>query len=271
MFDFLTYGFIQNAILIGLMLGASAALLSPFLVLNQQAMIADGLSHASFTGFVLGMLLVDEPLLIAIPFVMVASILIRYLSNDKQVNNDAAIGLVSAISFAVGLIMIKLGSGFNISVETMLVGNMFTATPSEMWLSIIVLILITSFVLIFYRKLFLMTYDEDYARFQKIPVNKLSYVLSVLTALFIVVGVRTIGILLISALVIFPSQMSSQWTKSFKSTLVLGTIASLIVIPLGIIIAHPLSIPAGSTIVVLYAILLLTSLMLKSILRRFYS
>mgnify|MGYP002398937195 CR=1 FL=1 len=268
MFSFLQYEFIQQAMIIGVALAVSAALLSPFLVLNQQAMIADGLAHVSFAGIVLGILLSEQALYIAIPFVMLASLLIKYLSTTKTINGDAAIGLVSAVSFALGLILIKKGEGFSVSIESMLVGNIFTATQTEMWLSLLITALIGTFILLFYRKLFLMTYDMDYARFSKINVQLLGYILSGLTAIFIVVGVRTIGTLLISALVVFPSIISSQLTKSFKNTLLLGLLSSLIVVILGIFIAHPLEIPVGSTIVILYAIILLIVLLMKPLWRK---
>jgi zinc transport system permease protein len=268
MLDFLQYDFIQNAILIGIALALSAALLSPFLVLNQQAMIADGLAHVSFAGIILGILLSNEALYIALPFVMLASILIKYLSTTKTINGDAAIGLVSSVSFAIGLIMVKKGEGFSISIESMLVGNIFTASNSDLILSLVITVLISLFILFFYRSLFLMTYDENYAKFSKVKVAFLGYLLAALTSFFIVIGVRTIGTLLISALVIFPSIISSQWTKSFKNTLLLGIGSSLMIVVLGIFIAHPLEIPVGSTIVVLYAIILMMSLIIKSMLRR---
>jgi zinc transport system permease protein len=268
MLDFLQYGFIQNAIIIGIALALSAALLSPYLVLNQQAMIADGLAHVSFAGIILGVLLSSQPLYIAIPFVILASLLIKYLSQTKTINADAAIGLVSSVSFAIGLILVKKGQGFNISIESMLVGNIFTATTADMVLSIIITVLISIFILLFYRKLFMITYDQNYAKFSKVNVQVLGYILAGLTAFFIVVGVRTIGTLLISALVVFPSVIASQLTKSFKNTLIFGIISSFIIVILGIFIAHPLEIPVGSTIVVIYALLLISLFVVKYLLRR---
>lgn len=268
MLELLSYDFIQYALIIGLALALSAALLSPFLVLNQQAMIADGLAHVSFAGLILGILFINQPLYVAIPFVMLASLFIKYLSTSKTINGDAAIGLVSAISFAIGLIIIKKSSGFNISVESMLVGNIFTATNADMILSVVISFIILVFVLLSYRKLFLMTYDLNYAKFSKINTNLYGYLLAGLTAFFIVIGVRTIGTLLISALVVFPSVISSQLTKSFKGTLTIGLISSLLVVVIGIFIAHPLEAPVGSTIVLLYAMLLLLVLVFKRIKRR---
>ncbi|MFA5525648.1 MAG: metal ABC transporter permease [Acholeplasmataceae bacterium] len=267
MIEFLSYSFIQNALIIGVALALSAALLSPFLVLNEQAMIADGLAHVSFAGIILGILLSGEPLWIAIPFVMLASVLIKYLSTTKTMNGDAAIGLVSSVAFAIGLIMIKKGSGFNISIESMLVGNIFTATTIEMILSLFITLLIAIFILVFYRKLLMMTYDLNYARFSKIKVQLLGYMLSGLTAFFIVIGVRTIGTLLISALVVFPSIIASQLSKSFKNTLIIGMISSLVIVIAGIFIAHPLELPVSSSIVSLYAVILIILLIVKSIRR----
>ncbi len=268
MLELLSYDFIQRALIIGITLALSAALLSPFLVLNQQAMIADGLAHVSFAGLALGILLFSQPLWIAVPFVIVVSLLIKYLAANNHMNGDAAIGLVAAVSFAIGLIIIKKGAGFNVSVESMLVGNIFTVSSADLILSIITAILILFFILLTYRKLFLMTYDFDYAKFSNVKVRVLGYVLSALTAFFIVVGVRMIGILLISAFVIFPSIIASQFTKSFKMTLITGIIVSFAITIVGIFLAHPLQIPVGSTIVVIDAVVLLISILVKNVKRR---
>ncbi|MCK9235489.1 MAG: metal ABC transporter permease [Acholeplasmataceae bacterium] len=263
MFSLLQYDFIIHALFIGLSLALSAALISPFLVLNQQAMIADGLAHVSFAGLVIGLLFANQPLIIAIPFVILASLLIKYLATSDKMNSDAAIGLVASVSFAIGLIVIKKSSGFHLSAESMLVGNIFTATRLDLILSLITSGLILIFILRFYRPLFLMTYDDEYAKFAKIKGKTLGYLLSLLSAVFIVIGVRTIGTLLISAFIVFPSILASQWTKSFRMTVILGVIISLVVVITGIFVAHPLEIPVGSTIVVLYAVLLLFMLAIK--------
>ena len=263
--ELLQYDFFIKALLIGITLAVSAALLSPFLVLNHQAMIADGLAHVSFTGLALGILFINEPLLISIPFVMIASLLIKYLSS--KMNGDAAIGLVSAFAFAVGLIIIKKSNGFNYSLESLISGNIFTSSTQLVILSLISMVLIFLFLLLFYRKLFLMTYDYEYAKFSGIKVQLLGYILSALTAFFIAVGVRTIGVLLISAFVIFPSVISSQFTKSFMYTLLFGLLSSIVVTILGIFIAHPFGIPAGSTIVIVYTVLLVAIIAFKQIIR----
>lgn len=266
--DFLQYAFIQQAFIIGIALAITAALLSPFLVLKNQAMIGDGLAHVSFAGIVIGILLGAEPLYVAIPFVMALSILIKYLANQKTINGDAAIGMVSATAFAIGLILVKKGQGFNISIESMLVGNIFTATISELIIAVVTLVITAAFTIYNYRALLLITYDQDYAKFSKVKVTLLNYSLAALTSLFIVIGVRTIGVLLISALTIFPSVFAGQWSKSFKNTLVIGVISAVAITIVGIFVAHPFGLPVGATIVVLYAGALLVSSLIKLIIRR---
>ena len=123
MLDFLIFGFLQEALLIGVILSFSASLLSPFLVLNQQGMIAHGLSHVSFTGFIIGILFVDQPLLLAIPFAILASIFIQFLTSKINIQGDVAIGMVSSFAFALGLILVKTSTEFNVSIESLLVGN----------------------------------------------------------------------------------------------------------------------------------------------------
>jgi zinc transport system permease protein len=255
MLDFLQYGFLQEALLIGIILSLSAALLSPFLVLNHQGMIAHGLSHVSFTGYVVGILLLDQPLFIAIPFSILASMFIQWLISKVSIEGDVAIGIVSSFALALGLIIVKLSPRFNISIESLLVGNIFTLRPGDIWISLVILFVISLFIFKFYKPLFLITYDENYAKFLRIDVIKLRYVLSILTALFIVIGVRSIGVLLITALIIFPASTAIRFSHTFKKTFIYGLLIALISTFLGITLAHPLNVPASAMIVMIYGII----------------
>lgn len=257
MFDFLQYDYIQYALLIGIALGVSAALLSPYLIFTNQALIADGLGHISFTGITIGILVATQPLAFAIPFAVAATIVIKYLSQVKNINGDAAIGVVSSVALAIGLVIISKSTGFNRSIEGMMVGSILTITKTDLYVAYIVALLVIGFVGIFYRPLLSLTYDIEFARFSKVKTNILSYGIAVLTSLFVVIGVSTIGTLLISSLIIFPSLISSQVGKSFNQVLIIGSIVSLFTIVFGIIFAHLLGTPAGSTIVVMYTIILI--------------
>lgn len=265
MFSFLSSTFMVYALILGLTLGLSASLISPFLVLNKQALIADGLSHVAFTGVVFGLILVNEPIYVALPIVIVAALLITYLGDLKMMSHDSSIGVVSAFTMAIGLIAVSLSSGFNRSVESLLVGSVLTVTSLEVIISVVLLVLIIAFILLFYRPLLSITYDESYAKVKGVKYNLLKYLLAVITASFVTIGINTAGMLLISAFVIFPSLIATQLAKNFRQTITFGLIASVIGVFAGITSAYHFDIPVGSAIIVVYTILLLLSLAFRKI------
>jgi len=268
MFDFLSYNFILYGLLIATLIAASSALISPFLVLNEQALIADGLAHVGFTGIVVGLLFSNEPLFISIPIVVLFSVLVKYLSQNQKINGDAALGLLSAIALAIGLVIIHKSSGFNSSIETMLVGSLWTVSSHEIILAAIAFVLVLLFVIFNYQKLLLLTFDYKYAKFKKSNANLLSYILAILTAVVITIGVKTIGTLLISSFVIFPALIGMQFRKGFKYTLISGIIISIIGVFLGIFIADFVDIPAGSSIVLIYAVILFSFMLISKFKKR---
>ncbi len=256
MFSLFSHSFVVYALILSIMLALSASLLSPFLVLSHQSMIADGLSHVAFTGVILGILFLDEPIYIALPFVILAALAITYLSQLKNINQDASIGVVSAFALAIGLIVVSVSSGFNKSIESLLVGSILTIETYELWLGLGLLLVIVAFILKFYRPLVSLTYDPNYAKVKGVKFNVLKYLLSALTAAFIVIGIRSSGMLLISAFIIFPALISSQIAKSFRQTITIGMIVSVMTVILGIFSAYHIDIPVGSSIVVIYTIVL---------------
>lgn len=268
--DFFSQGFMVYALIIGLALGLGAALLSPFLVLNNQSMIADGLSHVAFTGIIFGLLIFpNQPIYLALPIAIVAAIAITYLGQLKMIEHDASIGVVSALTLAIGLITVSQAKdGFNQSIESLLTGVILSTTTTDVILAIISLVIVLAFVLIFYRSLLSSSYDSTFAKFSKVKNNLLKYLLSALVATFIVIGVRTIGMLLISSFIIFPSLIAAQVSNSFKQNIFIGTIVAFVVITIGMFASFELDLPTGSTIVVVYSITLLLAILYRKFLRR---
>ncbi|OCN05282.1 hypothetical protein A4S06_09245 [Erysipelotrichaceae bacterium MTC7] len=265
MFSMFTHSFMVYALILGIGLAISAACLSPFLVFSNQAMIADGMSHIAFTGVILGFLFSEQPLYFALPFVVLASFAITYMSGKEGINNDAAIGVVSAVSLAIGLIIATVGSGFNRSIESLLVGSILTVTKTEMITTLLLAMVVIVFVVVNYRSLLSMTFDENYARFRKVKVHFLRYALTACTAMFVVLGVRSAGTLLISAFVIFPSLSAVQLARSFKQTLILGVCLAIVGMFMGIVASYHLNFPTGSTIVLAYTLILLCCYGLKKV------
>ncbi len=269
MFSFLNYTFMIYALVLALLIAFAASLLSPFLVLSKQSLIADGMAHIAFTGVVIGLLFSSEPLYIAVPFSILAALAITFLSEKARLDNDAAIGVVSVFALALGLIIISVSDGFNRSIESLLVGSLLTVTVPELIGASILALLVIIFVLFFYRKLLVTTFDPTYAKFSGINTRFLKYALSALTAIFVVVGVRAIGALLISAFILFPTLIARQITRSFNTTLYTGIIFSLVGTFLGIVFSYHLALPTGPTIIMVFtSFLILAFLTNKLLLKR---
>lgn len=263
MFDFLTHTFMVNALLIALMIGISGALLSPFLALNNQAMIADGLSHVAFSSIILSLILAGQPFYLSIPFIVLGSVLITYISEKKSINSDAAIAIVSSLSLAIGLIIISVVSGFNYSVESFLIGSILTITKTDLIYTLIVMIIILLFIISFYRLLLSTTFDQVFARFQIKKYRLTKYLLSVITSLFIIVSIQSVGMLLTSSLIVFPAIISSQFSKSFKAVLIGGLITAIINVFISITISYHLNLPTASTIVLGYGFILVGAILVN--------
>lgn len=266
--EIFSYNFMIYSFIIGALVALLTSLISPFIVLNNQSMLADGLAHTSFLGIVIGVILVDQPIYIALLIAALANILIKVLSSKASINNDASIGVVSSLSFAIGLIIISLSSGFNISIESLMAGSILTTTTGDIILTSIIGVVLIAFILIFYRELYQNVFDQDNIVNHRKKAKILDYTLSTLSALVIVIGVKIVGALLVSSLFIFPTLIASQFKKSFRTTLIIGVIVSLLTMFFSILIAYPLNIPTSSTVVVINAITFLLAFTYRNIRRR---
>ncbi len=264
MFEIFSYPFMIRALLIGLLLAISTGLISSFLVSSNQSLLGDGLAHISFTGVIIGIILSDSPIYIAIPFTILAAIIIKTLMNFK-LQGDASIGLVSTFVIAIGFIIISLHKGFNQSIEAILVGSIFSTS----WLDILLVSMVTMGLLLFitlsYRPLLSITFDTNYAKFNKINTHLYDYALTIITAIIVVLGVKTIGTLLVSAFIIFPSVSANLISKSFKGMIIRSVLLNVLITILGIIIAHYLNLQAGASIIVLHGMVFVLLYLYKKV------
>lgn len=248
----------EQAFIIGSIIAIATSLLSPFLVLRNESLIADGISHTSFFGFTIGAIFVKEPVYIALAITIVLTILMKVLIKKLHLAGDAAIGIMATVGFALGLIMLNL-KDYSISFETLMQGSILTATDIDLLLALSFLILIFGFVVINYHDLFALTFDQSYSRFNKVNNNYLEYALVILTSSVIVIGIRIIGTLLITALIIFPTLIAIRFKQNFFITIIIAVIASLLAVNLGLVFTGPfaLALPPAPVIVLCYLGLLI--------------
>ena len=264
----LQYDFIIRAILVGSLIALSSAFLGVFLILQRQSMIGDGLAHVSFATIAIALFFNQSPLIVSIPLVILSSFLIIKLNDKAQINGDAAIGLISAFAVAIGVLISSLAQGFNIDLFSYLFGSILVISQLDVILSIILSIIVIILIIFNYNNLFAMTYDQDFATVIGIKTNKMKYLVSVLTSITVVLGIRVVGTMLISSMIIFPTVTSLLVTKGFKETIIMSTIVSIISVVLGIFSSYILNLPTGATIVLINAAIFVIVLIYSKIIKK---
>lgn len=245
------YNFIKDALLVGVLVAISCSMLGTFLVLRKLSLIGDGLAHVSFAGVAIAMLTAQSPLVVGIPLVAAASLLILKLHEKTNIHGDAAIGLVSSMAIAIGVMISSLSGGYNVDLFSYLFGSLLVISRVDLILSLALAVAVVIAVIWLYPKLFAMTYDEEYAKIIGINVRHMNYLLSLLTAVTIALGIRIVGTMLISSMIIFPAVTALQVTNSFKATLGIAVITAVTSVVLGVLSSFVFNLPSGATIVLI--------------------
>lgn len=250
-FDFLNYAFIQRAYIAGAFVAALCAMLGLFLVLRKLSLIGDGLAHVSFGAIALALFFGIYPFYIAIPIVLVASYFILRLSEKAKIYGDAAIGIVSSVGIAAGVLLASLSRGFNVDLFSYLFGNILAVSSQELWLSVVLSLFVLFFIIFFYHDLFSTAFDEDYARVSGIKTERINLLLMFLTSLSVILAIKLVGVMLVSSLLILPAVTSLQIVKKFKMAMLVAVIVAVISVLIGITISFFADLPAGAGIVIL--------------------
>jgi zinc transport system permease protein len=251
--EIFNYEFVQRAFAAGILIAAVSSILGVFLVLRRFSLIGDGLAHITFGSVAFVMFLGVSPLYItlaALPIVMASSLAILKLTHSKRIQGDAAIGVVSSVGIASGIILASLSNGYNIDLFSYLFGNILTVTRIELILSFIVFLTVAAIVIIFYNDFFAVTFDEELARTMGIKTTRINAILFLLTAVAAVLAMKVAGIMLVSAMLILPPLTALQLSLSFKVTIIAAAFFSILSVICGIIAAFLLNLPAGGTIVI---------------------
>ena len=259
MINLLSYTFMQRAILCGIAISFSAALIGVILTLKNYSMIGHGLGEVGFAALALAVALNLPPIAVSIPLVIIASIIIMIISQKKGESADIIIALVATGALAFGVIVTAFTSGFGTDSYNYMFGSILAMTKSDVVLSIILTVLSIGIYVFFYNRLFLITFDEKYAKSCGISVTLYQFLIALLTALVVVIGMRMMGTLLISSLIIFPAIISKKFTTSFKGLVVMSVITSILCFIIGILISFYLNMPTGAGIVFVYIVLLFIS------------
>ena len=246
--EMLQYDFLTRAIVAGAIISACAALLGVCLVLRNQSMISDGLSHVSFGAVAIAIILGLAPTPIAITVAIVCSLLI--LNSKHKNQNDAVIAAFSASALAIGTIAISVNSGTNIDLNSYLFGSLLGITQKDLIYCIIIGVITLGTFFFCYEHFFAITFDEKFAKAIGVKTTRHNAIIAVLSSVTIVLGMKLLGALLISSLIVFPCLTAMQLAKSFRQTIVISLLAATACFLFGLCASYTYNLPSGASIVV---------------------
>lgn len=272
--EFLQYGFMQRALAGGLIIAVICPVVGVFLVLRRLALIGDGMAHVAFGGIALGMFINSlkwpfkiYPVLTALALCVVSAFGIQRLQRAR-VYGDVAIAIFFSFGLALGVIFISLSKGFTVDLFTYLFGNILLVSDVDLALIGSLGAAIIGLIVAFYKELFYITFDEEAAQANGLPVERLNMLLIILIALTVVVSMRIVGLLLVSSMLVIPAATALQLSRSFRQTIFISVGLGVTAVIVGLIGAYEFDLSAGGSIVVTLVLMFFASLILQPLWRK---
>jgi zinc transport system permease protein len=266
--EMFSFTFLIRAFVVGILVSLCASLLGLSLVMKRYSMIGDGLSHVGFGALAIATALRAAPLSVSIPIVIAAAFLLLRMSESSKIKGDAAIALISTSSLAIGVVIISLTTGMNTDVCNYMFGSILAMSKSDVYLSVILSVTVFVLFIFFYHKIFAITFDESFAKAGGVNIGMYNMLIAILTALTIVLGMRMMGAMLISSLVIFPALTAMRIFKRFKTVTICSAIVAMACFFIGIVISYLYATPAGASVVMINIITFLLFWAISGIIHR---
>ena len=248
--EIVSYPFMVRAIIVGSLVAVCSALLGVSLVLKRYSMIGDGLSHVGFGALAIAASMNVAPLKVSIPVVVIAAFFLLRMSENSKLKGDAAIAMISTGSLAGGVMIISMTTGMNTDVCNYLFGSILGMTNSDLQLTIVLSIFVIATYIFMYNRIFSVTLDESFTNATGNKGQRYNTVIAIVTAIIIVLGMRMMGAMLVSSLIVIPALSSMRIFKSFKTVIISSVFIALICLWIGIIISYVFATPTGASIVV---------------------
>ncbi len=256
-FELFQYQFFQRAFLAGVFLAGAASILGIFLILRKDAMLGHGLTHIAFAGVAAGLFFHTAPFPIALLVSALAAFIILKVRERAGLYGDTAVAILSSLGIAIGIILATLGRNFNVNLLSFLFGNILAVSDGELYASIILALLVILSLVFFYHELLFVTFDEESARASGLPVAKLDALLAVLTAVTVVIGMKIVGLLLVSALLVIPGAGALQVAQTFRQACAWAVFLALVGVSGGLLFSGLLNLPASGAIILFSGVLFL--------------
>ncbi|MGL4987134.1 MAG: metal ABC transporter permease [Treponemataceae bacterium] len=268
--EMFAFSFLMRAFIVGVLISLCAGLLGVTLVLKRFAMIGDGLSHVGFGTMSIAVAFNFAPLAVSIPVVIFSAFFLLRLKESSKIKGDSAIALVSSTALAVGITVMSVFAGSSVDACNFMFGSILSVTKIESILSIVLASIIILLYFLFYNHIFTISFDESFAKATGVNTNFFNTILACLTAFMIVLGMKMMGTLLISSLIVFPCSTSMHVCKTFKALIISSGIIAVLCFLCGMIASYIFEIPTGAAIVCLNAIVFIIFYIIASLKKRIF-
>ena len=261
-----SYSFFVRAVIGGSLIALCAALLGVSLVLKRYSMIGDGLSHVGFGALAIAAAVnAAAPLEFAIPIVVIAAFFLLRISENSKIKGDSAIAIISTASLAIGITVATMTTGMNTDINSYLFGSIIAMSQKDIIICIALSVIVIIMYIFFYNKIFAVTFDESFAKATGTKANIYNMIIAFLTALTITVGMKMMGSLLISSLIIFPAITSMRICRRFKTVVICSAVIAVLCSISGLILSYLYNSPTGASIVITNVFLLMIFSIIGSI------
>ena len=262
MSELLSYSFMQNALIAGVLVSLACGVIGTLVVLKRMVFIAGGVAHTAYGGVGMAFYFGINPILGAVTFSLLASFLMGYVQRQTRQRQDTLIGVMWAIGMAVGIIFADMTPGYKADLMSYLFGSILAVTQVDLWMMLGVNILVISLVVLFYKELQATAFDETYARVRNLPVDLLYLLLITMIGLAVVMLMRVVGLIMIIALLTVPAAIGSLFLKHMKHIMLLATALSLVFTTGGLIISFFFNLTSGATIILISGVTYLAALVI---------
>ncbi len=266
MIELFQYPFIQRALIVGLILAALLAYLGIFVILKRMAFFGDGVAHASLAGIAIGLLAGISPLVVALLYGIAIALVMYWTEQKGKITSDAVIGIFFTASMALGVVLMNYQPGYQPELISFLFGNILTIKITDVYIIGLLAAIVLIFLSWHFKKISHLTFDRESAFLAGINVTLLEITLYIALAIAVVIGVKILGIVLVSALLILPASTSKLIARSFRGLLINSIIIGELSVLVGIFLSYRINWPTGATIVLVGTALFITTLLLRSIL-----
>jgi zinc transport system permease protein len=263
-----SYGFMRNALLAGVLVSIACGIIGTLVVLNRIVFISGGIAHAAYGGVGIAYFFGADPVLGAVGFSLLSSLAMGLVHRKEGQRADTIIGVMWAIGMAIGIIFLSLSPGYKADLMSYLFGSILAVSTMDLWLMAGIAVLSLAFMLLFYRQLLALSFDQTFATVRNVPVGPLYLTMITLIGLTVVIAMRVVGLIMVIALLTIPPAIANLYLKDMRAIMALSAALSMLFCTVGLIISYVLNFPSGAVIILVAGLAYVLAALIRSLLLR---